>query len=101
MINNPGSKAYYCSGGVAVVEDGLAQRTPCTCSFRISRKPISSHPWESDRAVVDLELHPDRLRDKEYSQIHLRPRDMLKLGIVFTSAVIGKVQVVFSSWVKA
>ena len=40
--------------------------------------------------------------NKEYSQIHLRPRDMLKLGILFAGG--GRWQdrqVISSSWVKA
>ena len=40
--------------------------------------------------------------DKEYSQIHLRPRDMLKLGILFADdgRWHGR-QVVSASWVRA
>jgi CubicO group peptidase (beta-lactamase class C family) len=40
--------------------------------------------------------------DKEYSQIHLRPRDMLKLGILFADGGRwhGR-QVISSSWVRA
>jgi CubicO group peptidase (beta-lactamase class C family) len=40
--------------------------------------------------------------DKEYSQIHLRPRDMLKLGILYANG--GRWQgrqVISSAWVKA
>jgi CubicO group peptidase (beta-lactamase class C family) len=40
--------------------------------------------------------------DKEYSQIHLRPRDMLKLGILFADGGLwhGR-QIVSASWVRA
>jgi CubicO group peptidase (beta-lactamase class C family) len=40
--------------------------------------------------------------DKEYSQIHLRPRDMLKIGILFAHG--GRwhgLQVISTSWVRA
>lgn len=99
MINDPGSKGYYCSGGVAVVgrvtENAVHMRLPefaQKCLFGplgIARK---SWRWNYDLTNAD----------KEYSQIHLRPRDMLKLGVVFAQdgRWHGK-EVISSAWVRA
>jgi hypothetical protein len=45
MINDPGTKAYYCSGGSRLSADSL--RTLSRCGFRSSRRPICSVPWGS------------------------------------------------------
>jgi CubicO group peptidase (beta-lactamase class C family) len=97
MINDPGSKAYYCSGGVAVVGrlvenaghmslPGFAQAN-LFAPLGIARK---DWVWNYDLTNAD----------KEYSQIHLRSRDMLKLGILFAQdgRWHGR-QVVSAAWV--
>jgi CubicO group peptidase (beta-lactamase class C family) len=99
MINNPGSKAYYCSGGVAVVgrmtENAVHMQLPDFAQANLFGPlgiPRANWIWNYNLTNAN----------KEYSQIHLRPRDMLKLGIVFASG--GRWQnrqVISSSWVKA
>jgi CubicO group peptidase (beta-lactamase class C family) len=97
MINDPGTEAYYCSGGVAVVgrliENAVHRRLPEFAQanlfgpLRISR---ADWAWNYDLTNAD----------KEYSQIHLRPRDMLKLGVLFADngRWHGR-RVISSSWV--
>jgi len=98
MINNPGTKAYYCSGGVAVVGRAIENtvqvplpefaQTNLFAPLGIAR---SNWTWNYDLTNAD----------KEYSQIHLRPRDMLKLGILFADGGRwhGR-QIISESWVR-
>jgi CubicO group peptidase (beta-lactamase class C family) len=99
MINEPGSKGFYCSGGVAVVgrmtENEVHMRLPDFAQANLfGPLGISRADWLWNYDLTNA--------DKEYSQIHLRPRDMLKLGIVFAND--GRWhdhQVISSSWVRA
>ena len=97
MINDPGTKAYYCSGGVAVVgqaiENAVHTRLPAFAQANLFGPlgiPRSNWTWNYDLTNAD----------KEYSQIHLRPRDMLKLGILFADGGRwhGR-QIISQSWV--
>ena len=80
MINDPGTQAYYCSGGVAVVgraiENAVHMRVPEFAQANLfGPLGIARSNWTWNYDLTNA--------DKEYSQIHLRPRDMLKLGILF------------------
>ena len=98
MINDPGTKAYYCSGGVAVVgraiENVTHMRVPEFAQANLFG-PLgigrSNWTWNYDLTNAD----------KEYSQIHLRPRDMLKIGILFANGGRwhGR-QIISESWVR-
>jgi CubicO group peptidase (beta-lactamase class C family) len=99
MINDPGTMAYYCSGGVAVVgrliENTVHMRLPDFAQANLFA-PLGIAPadWRWNYDLTNA--------DKEYSQIHLRPRDMLKLGILFAGG--GRWQgrqVISASWVRA
>lgn len=97
MINTPGSKAFYCSGGVAVVgrliENEVHMRLPDYAqSTLFGPLGIARSDWTWNYNLTNA--------DKEYSQIHLRPRDMLKLGILFLDGGRwhGR-QIVSQSWV--
>jgi CubicO group peptidase (beta-lactamase class C family) len=97
MINDPGTKGYYCSGGVAVVgritENAVHTRLPEFAQANLfAPLGISRADWVWNYDLTNA--------DKEYSQIHLRPRDMLKLGILFADD--GRWhghQVISASWV--
>lgn len=99
LINNPGSKAYYCSGGVAVVgrmtENAVHMQLPDFAQVNLfGPLGISRAGWTWNYNLTNA--------NKEFSQIHLRPRDMLKFGILFAAG--GRWQgrqVISSSWVKA
>lgn len=80
MIHAPGTQAYYCSGGVAVVgrlvENASRMRLPAFAAANLfGPLGIARTDWKWDYDLTST--------DKEYSQIHLRPRDMLKFGILF------------------
>jgi CubicO group peptidase (beta-lactamase class C family) len=99
MIDDPGTKGYYCSGGVAVVgrliENGVHMRLPDFAQANLfAPLGIERAQWQWNYDLTNA--------DKEYSQIHLRPRDMLKLGILFAEG--GRWhdrQVVSPTWVRA
>ncbi len=99
LINPPGSKAYYCSGGVAVVgrliENAVHMPLPQFAQSNLfGPLGISSADWKWNYDLTNA--------DKEYSQIHLRSRDMLKLGILYLNGGRwnGR-QVISESWVHA
>jgi CubicO group peptidase (beta-lactamase class C family) len=99
MINNPGTDAYYCSGGVAVVgrliENAVHMRLPEFVQANLfGPLGISRADWVWNDDLTNA--------DKEYSQIHLRPRDMLKLGVLFSDdgRWHGR-QLISTSWVHA
>jgi CubicO group peptidase (beta-lactamase class C family) len=99
MINNPGSRGYYCSGGVGVVgrmtENAVHMQLPEFAQVNLfAPLGILRADWIWNYNLTNA--------NKEYSQIHLRPRDMLKLGMLFANG--GKWrgrQVISASWVRA
>jgi CubicO group peptidase (beta-lactamase class C family) len=99
MINNPGSKGFYCSGGVAVAgrmtENATHMYLPDFAQKNLFGPlgiPRTNWTWNYNLTNAN----------KEYSQIHLRPRDMLKLGILYADGGKWKGhQVISSSWVQA
>jgi CubicO group peptidase (beta-lactamase class C family) len=99
MINDPGTKAYYCSGGVSVVgrliENAVHMQLPEFAQANLfGPLGIAQTDWKWNYDLTNA--------DKEYSQIHLRPRDMLKLGILFADGGRwdGR-QIISESWVNA
>jgi CubicO group peptidase (beta-lactamase class C family) len=98
MINDPGTKAYYCSGGVAVVgraiENAVHMRVPEFAQVNLfGPLGIARSDWTWNYDLTNA--------DKEYSQIHLRPRDMLKLGILIADGGRwhGR-EIISESWVR-
>jgi CubicO group peptidase (beta-lactamase class C family) len=97
MINDPGTKAYYCSGGVAVtgriVENAVHMPLPEYAAENLfGPLGIARSNWKWNYDLTNA--------DKEYSQIYLRPRDMLKLGILFANGGRwhGR-QIISAAWV--
>jgi len=78
MINDPGMLGYYCSAGVAVVgrivEKATGSYLPEYARAHLF-EPLGIADWTWNYNLTNA--------DKEYAQIHLRPRDMLKFGILF------------------
>jgi CubicO group peptidase (beta-lactamase class C family) len=98
MINDPGTAGFYCSGGVAVagrmVENAVHMKLPDFAQTNLfGPLGIARTDWTWNYDLTNA--------DKEYSQIHLRPRDMLKFGILLADGGRwrGK-QVVSESWVR-
>lgn len=80
MINDPGTKGYYCSAGVAVVgrmtESAVHMPLPAFAQkYLFGPLGMRRIDWTWNYDLTNA--------DKEYAQIHLRSRDMLKLGILF------------------
>ncbi len=99
MIESPGRRGYYCSGGVAVVgrmiENAVHMKLPDFAQANLFGPlgiPRRNWFWNYDLTSAN----------KEFSQIHLRPRDMLKLGILYANKGVwqGR-QVLGSSWIQA
>jgi CubicO group peptidase (beta-lactamase class C family) len=98
MMHDPGTVGMYCSGGVAVVgrmtENAVHMYLPDYAQTNLfGLLGIARADWAWNYNLTNA--------DKEYSQIHLRPRDMLKLGILFSQdgRWHGR-QVISSSWVR-
>ena len=98
MINEPGTAGYYCSGGVAVagrlIENAVHMKLPEFAQTNLfGPLGIARANWTWNYDLTNA--------DKEYSQIHLRPRDMLKFGILFANSGLwhGR-RIVSESWVR-
>jgi len=98
MINDPGTRGFYCSGGVAVVgrliENAVHTRLREYASANLfGPLGIARSDWTWNYDLTNA--------DNEYSQIRLRPRDMLKIGILFAEGGRwhGR-QVISESWVR-
>ena len=99
MINAPGTHGYYCSGGVAVVgrmtENAVHMSLPDFAQANLfGPLGMTRADWTWNYTLTNA--------NKEFSQIHLRPRDMLKLGMLFANGGQwqGR-QIVSEAWVKA
>ena len=99
MINAPGSKGFYCSGGVAVVGRMIENTTHTLLPDYAQQNlfgplGIARTDWVWNYTLTNA--------NKEYAQLHLRPRDMLKLGIVYADGGRWRGrQVISKSWVQA
>lgn len=99
MLHEPGTEAAYCSGGVAVV-GRLTERTVGQPLPEFAHDSLFA-PLGVKRADWRWNYRLDR-SNREYSQIHLRPRDLLKFGLLFAQG--GRWQgrqIVPEAWVQA
>lgn len=98
MAEDPGHVGRYCSGGVAVVgratENAVKVLLPEFARAHLfAPLGIRDADWRWNYTLTDA--------NKEYSQIHLRPRDMLKIGMMYADGGRwhGK-QIISSAWVR-
>jgi CubicO group peptidase (beta-lactamase class C family) len=99
MAAVPGTAARYCSGAVAVagrvVERAVGTTLPAFADAALFR-PLGIAPgtWRWDYTLTNA--------NREFAQLHLRPRDMLKLGLLYRDGGrwAGR-QVLPASWVAA
>jgi CubicO group peptidase (beta-lactamase class C family) len=98
VVSDPGTTAYYCSGGIftagRIVERATGRPLPDFADEAIFQ------PLGIRRADWKWNFNLDRSQRNEFGQIYLRPRDMLKLGLLIQQRGLwnGK-QVISSSWV--
>ncbi|MFC5408101.1 serine hydrolase domain-containing protein [Larkinella bovis] len=96
MENNPGTQAYYCTGGVAVL-GGILQRATGKTVDEFSQQyvwePLGIRPVRWDRMPTGQVNSSGRL--------FIRPRDMAKIGQLFLNKGqwAGK-QILSASWVE-
>jgi CubicO group peptidase (beta-lactamase class C family) len=97
MRNEPGVASSYCSGGVIVL-GRLVEK--------VSGKPLE--PFARERffeplGIRDFEwrFDPDRSSTDTFCQLSLRPRDMVKIGLLYMNGGLwnGR-QVLPADWVK-
>jgi CubicO group peptidase (beta-lactamase class C family) len=99
METQPGTVGRYCSGGVAVVgrlTELATGRTLPEFAHEALFAPlgIRREDWRWNYELTQ--------RNREFSQIHLRPRDLLKLGLLYAQR--GRRQgrqVIPEDWVQA
>lgn len=99
MLNDPGTVGYYCSGGVKVVgrmtENVTGKLLPDFAQEALfGQLGIARSDWRWNYTLSNA--------NKEYSQIHMRPRDMLKFGMLYANGGRwnGK-QLISEKWVQA
>jgi CubicO group peptidase (beta-lactamase class C family) len=99
LIADPGSVAHYCSGGVAVVgrsvERAVGMSLPDFAQTSLfSKLGIPRGTWRWNYTLTNT--------NREFSQIHLRPRDMLKLGMLYANGGVWRgEQVISQQWIAA
>jgi CubicO group peptidase (beta-lactamase class C family) len=99
MIATPGTQGTYCSGGVAVAgrltEHAVHETLPeYAATHLFAPLGIRRADWRWNYTLTNA--------NREYAQIHLRPRDMLKLGIVYANGGTWHGQRILpASWVAA
>ena len=99
LITDPGTMARYCSGGVAVVgrsiERTVGMSLPDFAHTQFFTKlGIPRSAWRWNYTLNNT--------NREYSQIHIRPRDMLKIGMLYTNGgQWAGTQVLSRTWIDA
>ncbi len=99
QINDPGRVGFYCSGGVAVVGRVVEKSTNTYLPDYAARYLFEPLGIKAKDYVWHYDLTAN---DREFAQIHLRPRDMLKLGILYAEGGTwhGR-RVISKAWVDA
>lgn len=99
LVSAPGTRAFYCSGAVAVAgrlaENATGQALPAYAQAHLfAPLGIRRQDWSWNYTLGK--------ENREYSQIHLRPRDMLKLGILYAGDGLWHgTRVLPAGWVHA
>jgi CubicO group peptidase (beta-lactamase class C family) len=94
----PGKTGKYCSGGVIVlgriVEKSSGKKLPEFATENLFEKlNISNFKWN---------FQPDKSSSEDFCQLHMRPRDMAKFGLLYLNE--GKwngKQVISREWIQA
>ena len=100
MIADPGTAARYCTGGFfaagRVIERAVGKPLP-EFAEEVLFGPLGMRPTERK-----WNFNLDRSGRNEFGQVHLRPRDMLKLGLLIQQRGewSGR-RILSASWVEA
>lgn len=98
MAEPPGGAGKYCTGGVIllgrIVEKASGQRLPDFAAKNLFAKlGITNYRWN---------FKPDNSSFDDACQLHLRPRDMAKIGLLYMNEGQWKgKQVISRDWVRA
>jgi CubicO group peptidase (beta-lactamase class C family) len=100
MIAEPGTEARYCSGGFfaagRVIERAVGKPLPEFAEEALFG-PLGMRPAERS-----WNFTLDRSARNEFGQVHLRPRDMLKLGLLIEQRGEWRGRrVISASWIEA
>jgi CubicO group peptidase (beta-lactamase class C family) len=98
MLEAPGEVGRYCSGGVIllgrIVEKASAKNLSDFAAENLfSKLGITNYKWV---------FKPDNSNAEDFCQLHMRPRDMAKLGLLYLNeGRWNDTQVISRDWVKA
>jgi CubicO group peptidase (beta-lactamase class C family) len=99
VVTDPGTTAHYCSGGVSVVgrvvERAVHASLPDFAQASLfGPLGIPRSSWRWNYTLTN--------ENREFSQLHLRPRDMLKFGLMYADSGRwhGR-QVLSARWIAA
>ncbi len=99
LIEAPGTAAHYCSVGVAVtgrmIERASHVSLPAFAQARLfAPMGVRRDQWTWNYTLTGA--------NREFSQLHMRPRDMLKFGILYANGgVWAGTRIVSASWVDS
>jgi CubicO group peptidase (beta-lactamase class C family) len=99
QVNDPGKAGFYCSGGVAVVGRAVERATGSYLPNFAARHLFKPLGIQRKDWAWNFDLTSN---DEEFAQIHMRPRDMLKLGILYADGGTwdGK-RIISKAWIDA
>ncbi len=99
MATDPGQVAHYCSGGVAVVgrmvERAVHRPLPAFAQqYLFAPLGIPRTHWSWNYTLTNT--------NTEFSQLHVRPRDLLKFGLLFANGGTWHgTRIISEEWVRA
>ena len=97
MINKPGTKGYYCSGNVILIGKIIEKATGKPLkefADEVLFQPIGIMNYEWD-------FRPDLSNTNNFVQAWLRPRDMMKIGILLSDeGVWNEKQIISKNWIS-
>lgn len=98
MLDTPGRKARYCSGGVMALGK-IVEKASNQSLYAFSNKylfgpmGVTKYNWE---------FQPDASHQDSYGQLYIRPRDMAKFGLLYLNE--GRwngTQIISGEWIRA
>jgi CubicO group peptidase (beta-lactamase class C family) len=98
MIDTPGGRARYCSGGVITLGK-IVEKASGESLYKFSKDHlfgplgVNNYKWD---------FQPDRSHEDSYGQLSIRPRDMAKFGLLYLNGGRwnGR-QIISEGWVHA